>query len=426
MMKTWINSAAVVWLALWRPILVEATEPTRDNLGKRNCIVVSPNGPRDGGDFGPYTPGSKTSGLQEAFNAAKEQAKDVYLCGGSWTESKTKPVVYFLQETLHIPWMQNFRCDSGNCVIHYSPTQGDAVVIDSQMSCTYRFGLIVSMSSGATVRLKPSTSGPDRFKVITSTDFYFNALVGGGGAWPSGEAYNSTLDKKRKWVGTGLLLDGGEGPIDANRIYVTEIVGCERGVHLRGACTHNAIEATTIHLSQTHVQLGDEGMTPARVRSNRIAAHMEAQGIAEATGAIVHGGENILVLSSEGMAKNRDVVFGKNAENNLVTMAALAGFTDQSLASTNRILTTSSAQKLTVTPTAPPSGVEAVNRYPWPVAVRILAPGKVDRWTEMSGSDPPLTFKGPLASGQTILLNPGDRVKFDYSEQPSWSWKALP
>lgn len=424
-MKTLINSVAVIWLALCRPILVEATEPPRDKLTIRNCIVVTPHGPRDGGDFGPHTPGSKTSGLQEAFDAAKEQAKDVYLSGGSWTESRTEPVVYFLQETLHIPWMQNFRCDSGNCVIHYSPTQGDAVVIDSQMSCTYRFGLIVSMSSGATVRLKPTTAGPDRFKVITSTDFSFNALVGGGGAWPSGEAYNSTLDKKRKWVGTGLLLDGSEGPIDANHIYVTEIVGCERGVHLSGACTHNAIEATTIHLSQTHVQLGDEGVTPTRVRANRIAAHMESQGIADATGAIIDGSDNILTLSSEGMAKDRDIVFGRHAENNIVSLAKLAGFTDQAGSATNRILSTSSAQTLTATPAMPASGAEVVNRYPWPVAIRILTPGKVDRWTEVAGSGEPLLFEGPLASGQTILLNPGDRLTFDYSEQPAWSWKAL-
>lgn len=424
-MKTLIGSVAVVSLALCRPTVVEATEPTRDNAAKRNCIFVTPFGPRDGGDFGPHTPGSKTSGLQEAFNAAKEQAKDVYLCGGSWTESKTDPVVYFLHETLHIPWMQNFRCDSGNCVIHYSPTQGDAVVIDSQMSCTYRFGLIVSMSSGATVRLKPTTAGPDRFKVITSTDFYFNALVGGGGAWPSGEAYNSTLDKTRKWIGTGLLLDGSEGPIDANRIYVTEIVGCERGVHLSGACTHNAIEATTIHLSQTHIQLGDESVSPNLVRANRIVAHMEAQGIADATGAIIYGGENVLALSSEGMAKDRDVVFGKHAENNMVTMATLAGFTNQALNSTNRIRSTSSAHNLTVTPMIPPSGVEVFNRYPWPVAIRIVAPGKVDRWTEVAVSSQPTMFEGPLVSGQTILLNPGDRLTFEYSQQPAWSWKAL-
>jgi hypothetical protein len=103
--------------------------------------------------------------------------------------------------------------------------------------------------------------------------------------------------------------------IDANRIYVTEIVGCEWGVHLSGACTHNAIEVTSVHLAQTNIQLGDEGATPSQVRANRIAAHLESQGVADATGALVYGGDNNLTLSSEGMAKDRDIVFGRHAEN---------------------------------------------------------------------------------------------------------------
>ena len=173
----------------------------------RNQIVVSPNGPADGGDFGPQTPNTKTSGIQEALDAAKVRAKDVYLAGGSWTAEKTTPVVYHLNETLRVPWMQNFRLDSGHCVLNYTPRTGDAVVFDSQMSCAYRMGLIVSNSTGAVVRMKPSTAGPDRFKVITSTEFVFNALVGGGGAWPGGEAYKTELDKARSWVGTGLWLD---------------------------------------------------------------------------------------------------------------------------------------------------------------------------------------------------------------------------
>ncbi|MBX9651980.1 hypothetical protein K2Y11_00030 [bacterium] len=422
-MKLLIHSA-VLLMMLDRPNLKEGADVSVENGTKRNCIVVTPHGPRDGGDFGPHTPGSKTSGLQEAFEAAKAQAKDVYISGGSWTESKTEPVVYFLQETLRIPWMQNFRCDSGNCVIHYSPSQGDAVVIDSQMSCTYRFGLIVSMSSGATVRLKPMTAGPDRFKVITSTDFYFNALVGGGGAWPSGEAYNSTLDEKRKWVGTGLMLDGSIGSIDANRIYVTEIVGCNRGIHLSGGCTHNSIEATSIHLSQMHVQLGDEEVSPARVRANRVNAHMEAQGIANAVGANIHGAENILTLSSEGMSKGHDIIFGKHAEQNLVTIAKLNGFSNQSKWHTNRV-STSSAHGLTGTPAVPLSGDEVMNELPWSVEIRIIDPGKVDRWSQASGSDPPLSFDGPLFCGQSILIKPGDRLKFQYSKAMVWAWRAV-
>jgi hypothetical protein len=195
-----------------------------------NRLVVTPNGPEDGGDFGPKTPGTKTSGLQEAFNAAKVQSRDIYICGGNWTVDKTPGVVYFLHETLHIPWLQDFHCDGGHYVIQYTPKKGDAVVFDSQMSCYFRFGLIASNGDGAVVRMRPDTAGPDRFKVITTSEFYFNGLVGGGGAWPSGEAFNSKLDTRHKWVGVGLSLDAVPGPIDGNKISVIEIIGCDRGV----------------------------------------------------------------------------------------------------------------------------------------------------------------------------------------------------
>ena len=33
-------------------------------------VTVTQNGPDDGGDFGPYTPGTQTSGIQEALNYA--------------------------------------------------------------------------------------------------------------------------------------------------------------------------------------------------------------------------------------------------------------------------------------------------------------------------------------------------------------------
>lgn len=41
----------------------------RDVLG-RPFVVVTPNGPSDGGDYGPNTPGTVTGGIQEAINAA--------------------------------------------------------------------------------------------------------------------------------------------------------------------------------------------------------------------------------------------------------------------------------------------------------------------------------------------------------------------
>jgi hypothetical protein len=332
------NISNMIWfvlLAACLPGIAWSQERVRGNRG-RNQIVVSPNGPEDGGDFGPKTPGTRTSGLQEALDAAKAQAKDVYVAGGSWTADKTTPVVYQLNATLHIPWMQNFRLDSGQSVLNYTPKNGDAVVFDSQMSCSYRLGLVVSASDGATVRMQPTTAGPDRFKVITSTEFVFNALVGGGGAWPGGEAYNSNLDKSRRWTGTGLWLDGSEGSIDANKITVIETVGCATGLLLTGGVSRNTIEETNIHLCRDHIRLG--GQDDARPSDNRIEAFMDCQGIESASGARVYGSRNLLTLSARHFPQGPQLVFEKSANDNLAIVHSRGVTTDLSPQRSNRLI----------------------------------------------------------------------------------------
>jgi len=335
MMSTRSAINRVLLLVLCMSATAYSQETTRSDRG-RNQIVVSPNGPNDGGDFGPQTPGTKTSGIQEALNAAKAQAKDVYLAGGSWTADKTTPVVYNLNTTLHIPWMQNFRLDSGHCVLNYTQKTGDAVVFDSQMSCSYRFGLIVSLSEGATVRMKPTTAGPDRFKVITSTEFVFNALVGGGGAWPGGEAYNNELDKSRRWIGIGLWLDGSEGPIDGNKITVLETVGCAVGLLLTDAVTRNTIEETNIHLCRDHIRLG--GPEDATPRDNRIEAFMDCHGIDPSSGARIFGSCNLLTLSARPFPKGPQLTFENGASDNVAILHSRGIVEDRSELRSNRLI----------------------------------------------------------------------------------------
>lgn len=332
-MMTILGLQLLVMLTLF---VTEALAQEKGFSRPSNQIIVSPRGPDDGGDFGPNTPGTKTSGIREALLAAKEQARDVYLAGGSWTAGKTEPVVYHLHETLHIPWMQNFRLDSGHCVLNYTPKTGDAVVFDSQMSSAYRFGIIVSNSDGAVVRLKPTTAGPDRFKVITSTEFIFNALVGGGGAWPGGEPYNSELDHKRRWIGTGLALDGGEGSIDANKITVIETVGCGIGLDLQGATSRNTIEEVNIHLCDLHLLIGSE--KDGRVADNRIEAFFDCQGIESASGARVFGVRNMLTLSTRPFPKKADLMLESSAKDNIILFQSPYRIEDRSEEGANQII----------------------------------------------------------------------------------------
>lgn len=396
------------------------------NIAKnRGDVVVSPEGPLDGGDFGPHTPGTKTSGLQEAFDHAKLAGRDLYITGGSWTHGKNRPAVYDLHETLRIPWMQDFRCNSGHHVIAYRGKTGDAIVIDSQMSCYYRFGLIVSNSkAGAVVAIRPTTAGPDKFKVFTSTELHINALVGGGGAWPSGEAYGSELNHEHQWRGTGLLMECSEGPIDGNKINVVEIVGCNKGIFLKENCTNNWIESQFIHLCNTHIQVG----TPdtRTVSNNRVDAFMNSQGIKEAVGARIFGQYNIMTLSCGQMSPGGDVVFEASARDNLVTANMIPnGITNRAEVPTNRMITSYSVGYSIDTPQFPESGVQIMNQNPYPVSVEIVSPGAVSSWTLADAVTSSQAFEGQLFIGQSITLDPGDKIMFVYSEKPTWRWRAL-
>ena len=46
------------------------TDETVSKYHQIGYVVVTPEGPDDGGDFGPNTPGTRTAGIQEALNYA--------------------------------------------------------------------------------------------------------------------------------------------------------------------------------------------------------------------------------------------------------------------------------------------------------------------------------------------------------------------
>jgi len=274
-------------------------------------VTVTPLGPADGGDFGPNTPGTKTSGLQEAIDHAREIQRDVYIAGGGAKEAFKNPVVYFMSETLRIPWMQDFRLDSGQAVIQYTGS-GDAIVLDSQMSCMYKWPLVVSAGNGAVIRLKPSSAGPDNFSVITACRFSFGGIIGAGDVFPKPEA---------RGVGVGLLFDSASGPIDGNEFFASEIIACETGIRLMEGSTNNWIRCPFLHLCNTHLEIGAPGSTRARL--NRVDAYIDGQGISGATGVILHGQNNLLTLSYGATAEKRNLILSPSARENHITLLNL-------------------------------------------------------------------------------------------------------
>lgn len=417
---------AVCWPEVRAQEIKELSQNIRvDRKHSLGYLVVSPQGPRDGGDFGPHTPGTRTSGLQEAFDQAKETTQNVFIVGGNLTVGRNQGVVYFLDTTLRIPWMQDFQLDGGEYVIQYRPQQGDAIVMDSQMSCHYKFGIVSSNSVGAVLRIQPAAIGPDRFQVVTTTVIHINALVGGGGAWKGGKPFVNQLNRQHAWRGTGLWLDAAKGSVNDNRITVMEIVGCRTGLLLTGRCSNNWIDAPFLHLSQTHLQLG----TPddaAQVTNNRIRAAMDSQGITGAVGARIFGIDNLLELSASQTSPGHDIVFETSSRDNLVVAGRLPnGITNHAIKSTNRVVAARAGGFSVTTPPVPQSGRAVTNRHSTSVEIMIILPGVVTAWTLGDTEGNQQQFEVALRAGQSIRLAPGESIQFSYAEAPHWRWRAV-
>lgn len=422
-------------------------------------VVVTPNGPDDGGDFGPHTPGSQTSGLQEAFDHAKKIKRDLYICGGGQ---------YRLEKTLHIPWRHSFRCDGGEYNIFYTQKEGNAVHIDSQMNVFLKLGSVIApYSNGCAVLMKPETIGPDGFAVITASRFEFNYLIAGGDPWGlvDGAGHQD--------VGVSLFLDGSPGCITNNRIFAFEVSGSTKGLYLRKDVFNNLIEIDFMHLCRTLIQIGDEEFPG--VGFNRIeTVVMDGDTLGERVGARIFGHSNILTMNLVNASDDQGVIFESTARDNLIFALYLAGgVTNNALVANNRIISTHSQGLGVATPAVAPSGQEVENRYAWPVQIIITDPGHVTEWrlAELShaenwvynplredvqpmneqthtairpktvtnsprafhqrlkssadSKEESVTIKGPLFAGQCITLDPGDRIQLTYSQAPSWRWKAL-
>jgi len=412
-LMAWLLTMACCWRAAAQQPGPGDVKPVVRHYRSLNYLVVTPDGPDDGGDFGPKTPGTKTSGLQEALDRAHEEVKDVYVVGGGANQPAGKGVAYRLDQTLHVPWMQDWRLDGGEYVLSYSGRQGDAVVIDSQMNCRLKFGLIVSeKSDGAVVRIGPASKGPDGFCCCVASTLEFNGLVGAGDVW------GKSSDQKS----TGLILDSARGGISGNKIFILEINGCRRGVCLTQGSGNNTIEAQWIHLTNLGIQLGD-AQAPG-VSGNRIVAGISGD-IPKTTGAQIFGHHNTLWLDVFHADPQRALILEGPAHDNLIFSANLAGgYTNRAMTPTNRLIAPPASGGVE-TPPLPPSGQQVVNSNLCPVEVRILTPGKVSQWTETDARGRARTFQGGLMPGQSFMLSPGEKVQFGYDQAPTWFWKGL-
>lgn len=390
----------------------DAVQSQIKNYCDMSYVVVSPNGPEDGGDFGPKTPGTKTSGIQEALDYAKEHTRDVYIVGGGIKEAFKGGIGYRLDETLTIPWNQNWRLDGGEYWLSYAGETGDAVVIDSQMNCDIKLGLVVaSRSPDCAIHMYPTTKGPDKLCCIVASTFRLNGAVGAGDVWGKPGCVQK---------GIGLKLDSsGGGGINGNKILMKEINACDIGVDVLSGCNSNHFDITWSHLTNLGMRIG-RGVSESIIR---IGTSGDIPGT---SGVQMYGHRNFLTITAHNHEPGRNLIFEETAHDNLVFAVNLSeGITNNASRPTNRIITSYPVGYSIETPPVPESGKEVVNRQPYTVEVRILDPGQVTGWTQTDGNGTALTIPAGLIAGQSFILDPGDKIKFDYSKVPTWKWKAL-
>ena len=405
---------------------------------RKPYVRITPEGPDDGGDFGPNTPGSGTSGFQEAFDYAHEHCRDIHIYGGRGGMHDGKGVVpgnrYLLEETLYIPWNQDICVDGGNYQLHYAGKTGHGIVIDSQMNCRYKLGLCTSGSEdGATVLIKPTTDGPDDFCLVTASVFDFSAVCGNY---------------------AGIIVDPSEGGFSSTRIFAEETNTHYMGFWLKDDGTGKGFansSAEIMFTNQNHatgtsygMRIGDPGSTNIHHCHFKTACHpprgvyfdddvkryIPRAGFVPPDDAValdIHSQDNIFEIASYGTrAKGKDVVFNADAKDNTVYAFSLPnGITNEAKNPTNRVITNGPVGFDVSTPTIPRSNADVVNMSAHLIQALILSPGNVSKWTLTDAKGSAQTIDAGLAAGQSLILEPGDRVRFAYTNAPTWKWKAL-
>lgn len=390
-------------------------------------VVVTPNGPLDGGDFGRYTPDTRTAGIQEAINYALscKPQKNLWITGKQ--DTQTREVTYNIHDSLYIPPAQGFTIRGDRYLLICDGDGDAAIVIDSAMNCSYSFGLICSSYTNgeAVVLVKPQNLLPmDTWcgPVVARFDFSAEAILSTG---------DVVLQESASSL-AGLKLDASQGSIVESQFRITELVGHGKGVYLisnRFGVQHLKIELWRSRGNLTHIQMGDPGSQPGLIKSNHIEAVLLPGSVNNPTGVDIQSAEanTITLVQSSGMARNRDIVFGANARDNLIFAAKLhSGVTNEARYPNNRVITTDTVGFRVPTPEFPSSGRYVANMNPYPVEVFIVTPGEVSSWSLRSIGGGSQIIDAPLSAGERFILGPGDEMKFDYTEAPTWRWRALP
>ena len=360
------------------------------------------------GDFGPQTPGTRTSGWQEALDYCVAHRRDLYVQGGYGGGQ-----IYNIQDTIHVPPAQDFRIDGGIYVINWiGPPDRDLMTIDSTMNCEYHFGLMVYGGRGIGLHIRPERPVPvDNFPVCVETRIEMEGL-----------ADPHPFVRGERVQGEGLVLDGTNASIVHSEFRMASVINFHTCMRTVGAVGYNHIICPHLHTNADRSTLfvGDE-----RLAANTISLTIGVdQGAEAVTGMVISGRDNVVELaqreSDRPFPPHRSLILESSAEGNQVNLVCppLADpaimITDRAQTPTNQITWAGPPPAIRIIRAAP--GVFVYTQRLWPATVSIDG-GKVTNFQLTRGSQ--RVARNPRLASQT-LLSPGDRLTFR-----SASWLRL-
>jgi len=360
-------------------------------------VVVSYD---DSGDFGPQTPGTRTSGWQEAIAYCVAHHQDLYAKGG-WGG---REAVYHLADTIRIPPTQDFRITGGVYVLNWEgPGDRDLLAIDSGMDCHYQFGILVYGGTGAALRIRPEGPVPiDGFAVFTDSEVEVSSI-----------ADPHPFQPGERQGGAGVVFDTARAAITHCDFRFTAVLNfgtCLQAPEGGSGFSLNRLECGHLHTNADRSTLLALGRQCTRNRvSVRIGVDQGARGV---RGVVVGGADNVLEVATRGgFPPGNDLILAEPARGNQVNLVTdsedqdpLRLVSDRARVATNQLAWTGGP--------APVHRVEAkagaftYTQRLFPATVRVAC-GKRDQVDLRRGKD-----RVPCGPGPCIVtLSVGDRLE---------------
>jgi hypothetical protein len=389
-------------------------EPTIEKfspeLVRRGLATLYPDGrlQTENGTF-LETTGTTTSGVQEFFDYCTEHPVDGYIVGGSIPHGQQ--IVYQIWSPLKLHPAQGIRIDTGAISLQFMPILGDepGLTIDSCMMNDIRIrGLLLYLGKGYALSVKPSNPLPlDRFvgNTIVDTIVYVTSIACRG---------KGAVDF--------------DGSINFSRFEFNEINHGAVGINVSKSSSFSNNRITCKHI---HGQIDASIVDESGIHNTwEVNLNCDAK---DPLGIVTNGRDSVWFCNVNTRSKPGVTLLPDARGNQFFLTGLSGGYDNQANEPTNRFFASPSipADKIRLgfaveTPPTPESGELVINRNPFPVLVMFKSPGSISRWELNDTYGASDEFVGPLQSGQSIYLSPGEAIRLHYSTiPPEWRWRAV-